>query len=320
MVLNVQSQKVIVMLKTFLSFLVLMLGTLCIAQDKAIPTELVQYIRDARKAGLKDSQIQQNAIKAGWPAATVGEAIASPSGDGKAAADGKPASNAPSPATSEGASTPATGPVAATWEPAGNPAPLVPMPRPDAGTNTTGTNPTGAGPEGVKTPSSNALSDDYRIGEGDVLQISVLGEQSASVPSVVVRTDGKITMPLIKEIVVAGLTPSEVEKTVTEQLSKMIRAPDVTVIVAQSNSQKIFMIGAVKKEGPLHYTYRMSVMQAISEAGGLTDYAKKKRIYVIRNQSGRQFQFPFDYEAVMKGQHMEMNRILEPGDTVVVPH
>ena len=194
------------------------------------------------------------------------------------------------------------------------------MKLPDSGTNPTGTNPAHPEPEHLKPAPTPGISEDYRIGEGDVLQISVLGEQSASVPSVVVRTDGKITMPLIKEIVVSGLTPTEVEKNVTDQLSKMIRAPDVTVIVAQSNSQKVFMIGAVKKEGPLHYTYRMSVMQAISEAGGLTDYAKHKRIYVIRNQNGRQFQFPFDYDAVMKGQHMEMNRILEPGDTVVVPH
>jgi polysaccharide biosynthesis/export protein len=80
------------------------------------------------------------------------------------------------------------------------------------------------------------------------------------------------------------------------------------------------MVGAVKKEGPLHYSYRMTVMQAISEAGGLTDYAKRKRIYVIRGENGRQFQFPFNYDLVMKGQHMEMNMTLQPGDTVVVPH
>ena len=131
---------------------------------------------------------------------------------------------------------------------------------------------------------------------------------------------GKISMPLIKEISVAGMAPTEVERTVTEQLSKMFRAPDVTVIVSQSNSQRVFMIGAVKKEGPLHYNYRMTVMQAISEAGGLTDYAKRKRIYVIRDENGRQYQFPFDYDAVMKGMHMETNRLLQPGDTVVVPH
>jgi polysaccharide export outer membrane protein len=296
------------MYKTLLVFLVLMLS-LGLAQDKALPKELVQYVRDARKAGLSDSQIQQNAVKVGWPAAVVGEAIANPPGDAK------PASSDPHPATSEASPARPANSAVATWEPAKNPAPLTPMTLPDSGTKT-------AAPEAerLKPVSNSGVSEDYRIGEGDVLQISVMGEPTASVPSAMVRTDGKITMPLIKEIAVSGLTPTELEKIVTEQLSKMIRVPDVTVIVAQSNSQRVFMIGAVKKEGPLHYTYRMSVMQAISEAGGLTDYAKRKRIYVIRNENGRQFQFHFDYDAVMKGQHMEMNMTLQPGDTVVVPH
>jgi polysaccharide biosynthesis/export protein len=298
------------MYKTFLGFLVFML-LIGMAQDKNPPRDLVQYIRDARKAGLQDNQIQQNAVKAGWPVALVSEAMAAPPRDARESPEAKQPPKESPKAISETAPTSPTN--AAAWDPANNPASL-PMTRPDSGTKPT---PTGA--EHVKTPLSG-VAEDYRIGEGDVLGINVFGEASASVPSAVVRTDGKISMPLIKEIAVAGLTPREVEKIVTDQLSKMMREPDVTVIVSQSNSQKVFMIGAVKKEGPLHYTYRMTVMQAISEAGGLTDYAKRKRIYVIRSENGRQFQFPFDYDAVMKGQHMEMNRTLEPGDTVVVPH
>jgi polysaccharide export outer membrane protein len=298
------------MYKTLLAFLVLMMG-LGLAQDKALPKELTQYVRDARKAGLNENQIQQNAVKAGWPATVVSEAIAEPPGDAK------PVSNGPSPAASEAPVRPAN-PAVATWEPAKapeSPASLTTMTRPDSGVK-----PEAPEAERLKAVRGSGVSDDYRIGEGDVLQISVMGEPTASVNSAVVRTDGKISMPLIKEIAVSGLTPTELEKIVTEQLSKMIRVPDVTVIVAQSNSQRVFMVGAVKKEGPLHYTYRMTVMQAISEAGGLTDYAKRKRIYVIRDEMGRQFQFPFDYDAVMKGQRMEMNRTLQPGDTVVVPH
>jgi polysaccharide export outer membrane protein len=134
-----------------------------------------------------------------------------------------------------------------------------------------------------------------------------------------VRTDGKISMPLIKEIQAAGLTPAQVEKAVQEQLSKSIRNPDVTVIVAQINSKKIYLTGAVKKEGPLKFTYRMTVLQAISEAGGLTDYAKRKDIYVLHSESGRQFKLPFNYTAVLKGEHMEQNILLSPGDTIVVP-
>jgi len=79
------------------------------------------------------------------------------------------------------------------------------------------------------------------------------------------------------------------------------------------------MSGKVKREGPLSYVYEMTVMQALSEAGGVTDYAKKKRIYVLRTEDGRQFKLPFDYAAVLKGDHLEMNVPLIPGDMIVVP-
>lgn len=159
----------------------------------------------------------------------------------------------------------------------------------------------------------------YQIGAGDVLQISVWKEPEAST-SVVVRPDGMITMPLLKEVMVAGLTPTQVEKVITEGLSKTITEPDVTVIVSGINSKKIYAIGAVKKEGPIPYSYRMSIMQAISEAGGLTDYAKRKKIYVLRDENGTQRKLPFDYDAALKGERMELNIPMLPGDTLVVPH
>ena len=148
---------------------------------------------------------------------------------------------------------------------------------------------------------------------------AVVDEFVTRLQSATVRPDGKISMPLIKEVAVAGLTPAQVEATIQEQLSKIIRAPDVTVIVAQINSKKIFLTGAVKREGPLKYTYRMTVLQAISEAGGLTDYAKRKNIYVLHNENGRQYRLPFNYISVLKGESMEQNIMLSPGDTIVVP-
>jgi polysaccharide biosynthesis/export protein len=160
---------------------------------------------------------------------------------------------------------------------------------------------------------------DYQIGEGDVLQISIWGEPAASVPSVVVRPDGKISMPLLKDVLVSGLTPAQVEKVITDRMADIIKAADVTVIVSQVNSKKVYLLGAVKKEGTIPYTYRMSVMQALSEAGGLTDYAKRKKIYVMRNENGNESRLPFNYDAVVKGQHMELNVSLLPGDTIVVP-
>jgi polysaccharide export outer membrane protein len=164
------------------------------------------------------------------------------------------------------------------------------------------------------------LSDALPIGAGDILQISVWKEPDASVPSVVVRPDGMITVPLLKDLQVAGRTPREVEKLIADGLSKYIDGPNVTVVVAASNSKKVYVIGAVSKEGPLPYTYRMTVLQALSEAGGLTDYAKRKKIYVIRTENGRDYRLDFNYDAAIKGERMDQNILLQPGDTLVVPH
>ena len=312
------------MFKSLLAVLVLALGTLSIVvtgQEKAIPKDLIQYIRDARKAGLSDEQIQAKAVQAGWPALTVTEAFGKQNSGGSSVPKAEP--SAPTTEPTAKANPDAARP--AGWE-AGI-APTMPAVMAQPGPNGSVAPPAAAAvgtlsteEASIKTGSSRGVSDDYRIGEGDVLQVSVWGERDASVPAVVVRHDGRISMPLIKEVTVAGLTPPEAEKLITEQLSKMLKAPDVTIIVAQINSKKIFMTGAVKKEGPMPFSYRMRVLQAISEAGGLTDYAKPTKIYVLRTQDGRDFKFPFNYKAVLRGEHMEQNIFLQPGDTVVVPH
>jgi polysaccharide export outer membrane protein len=319
------------MLKFFLAILVLAFAIVlpeASGQTKTVPEALTQYVRDARKAGLDETHIQQKAVTAGWPAADVASALAATA---PAKAKPEPAPNAattPTP-TWNPPGTPAASPAATTRSASEQAAPPVAGGTvPPAAGGTVSPAAGGATPPasdeaaGTKTPPviNRGVADDYRIGEGDVLGISVWGERDASVPSVVVRHDGKISMPLVKEIAVAGLTPPEAEKLITEQLSKMLKAPDVTIMVSQINSKKIFMIGAVKKEGPMQFAYRMTVMQAISEAGGLTDYAKKKKIYVLHTDNGREFKLPFNYEAVLKGEHMEQNIALQPGDTVVVPH
>ncbi len=170
-------------------------------------------------------------------------------------------------------------------------------------------------------PSANkaAIEEDYRIGAGDVLQVSVWKEPEASIPNIVVRPDGKITVPLLKDIEVAGLTPREAEKLITRGLAGFITDANVTVIVTGINSKKIYIIGAVKREGPLAYTYRMTIMQALTEAGGLTDYAKRKKIYVLRARNGKETKIGFDYDAVLKGNDVERVLLL-PNDTLVIPH
>ncbi len=171
--------------------------------------------------------------------------------------------------------------------------------------------------EGLRSP--NALPEAYRIGAGDVLQIAVWKEPEASVPTVVVRVDGKVSLPLIGEVDAAGYTPVELEKVLVEKFSTYIKNPTVTVIAATINSKKVYVVGGVKKEGPVPLVRPMTVLQALNEAGGLVDFAKKRKIYVLRNENGKQAKLPFDYQQVIKGERLEQNVVLLPDDTIIVP-
>jgi polysaccharide export outer membrane protein len=250
--------------------------------EKAPPKELVQYIREAKGRGASEARIRQQAVAAGWAAATVEEALAFETREKSAPAETSLTAAAQSQA-----------------------APAKPN--------------TAADPSAAAPAASQGLFDDYQIGSGDTLQISVWKEADVSVPSVVVRPDGRITVPLIKEVEVAGLTPRQAEKVITEGLSKFITEPNVTVVVAAILSKKVYVIGGTRREGPLPYNYGMTVVQALSEAGGLTDYAKRKKIYILRSENGREYRLDFNYDEVVKGERMEQNIVLLPGDTVVVP-
>lgn len=265
--------------------------------DQLPAKELVQYVHDAKRRGVTDAKIKKQAVEVGWTAAAVDQAIAYEK-------TGKP-------------------PVASTLAATANPEPrnAVPSTQPAPATESAKLPAT---PEKVSStpagiPKISQSSDDYLIGAGDTLQVSVWKEPEASVPTVVVRPDGRITMPLVKEVDVAGLTPRQAEAAITEKLGKFITDPNVTVVVAIINSKKIYMIGAVRKEGTLAYTYGMTVMQALSEAGGLNDYAKRKKIYILRTENGREYRLDFNYEEVVRGENMGQNRVLLPGDTVVIP-
>ena len=321
------------------------------AQTREVPRELMEYVRQARRAGLADSQIKLNGVRAGWPLedldAAIGPAKApsAPKTEPAAAPQTEPAATpkpapkeavpdvaATKPAPAAAAPTPVVTAAPAAVPPAAlAPAAVAPAAvAPIAITPTPVTKPTqppiapvqpGASGAPLTTPPPKTAADDeYLIGAGDVVQVSVWGEQAASVPSAVVRPDGKISMPLLKEVAIAGLTPAQAEKTIAEQLAQFIKGANVTVVVSQINSKKIYVLGAVKKEGTISYTYKMTVMQALSEAGGLADSAKRKKLYVIRIENGKEYRLPFDYDAAVKGERMEPNIPLEPGDTIVVPH
>jgi polysaccharide export outer membrane protein len=180
-----------------------------------------------------------------------------------------------------------------------------------------------AAEDGAAAPpvaANSVVSPQYRIGAGDLLQVIVWKEQEATVPSVVVRADGKIGLPFAKEVVVADLTPAQAEEAIAARLKPFINDPDVTVIVREVHSKRIYMVGGVKHEGIIDLKYPMTVLQALSEAGGLTDYAKRKKIYILRNQNGARIKLYFNYDAVIRGEDVAQNIEVMPDDTIVVPH
>ena len=158
----------------------------------------------------------------------------------------------------------------------------------------------------------------YVIGEDDVLNISVWKEPDVS-RVVPVRPDGKISLPLLNDVQAAGLTPMQLSMVISERLKKYITDPQVTVIVTQINSRRFYILGEVNRAGAYPLLPNMTVLQALSGAGGFTQFANLKGIYILRNESGKQMKYPFNYKEVIRGKLAEQNILLKPGDTIVVP-
>jgi polysaccharide biosynthesis/export protein len=158
----------------------------------------------------------------------------------------------------------------------------------------------------------------YVIGPQDVLDINVWEEPKMS-RTVPVRPDGKISLPLLNDVQAAGLTPQQLGQKITTDLQKYVEHPQVTVIVTSINSQRFYILGEVSRPGLFQLLPNMTVLQALSDAGGFSPFAKLKDIYVLRTTDGRQEKFPFNYKEVIKGNHPQENIVLMPGDTIVVP-
>ena len=169
----------------------------------------------------------------------------------------------------------------------------------------------------VPTSAANQVGPDYVIGPDDVLHIAVWKEAdlTATLP---VRPDGKISLPLLDDVQASGLTPKQLADSVTEKLKKYIADPRVTVVVNQINSKRVYMVGEVSHTGPMPLLANMTVLQAISSAG-LTQFANTKGIYVLRTENGKQQKMPVNYKKLVKGDQINENYLLKPGDTIVVP-
>jgi polysaccharide export outer membrane protein len=158
----------------------------------------------------------------------------------------------------------------------------------------------------------------YVIGPEDVLDVNVWKEPDMT-RIVPVRPDGKITLPLINDVEAAGSTPQQLASTVTSKLRKYLTEPQVTVIVTQINSQRVFVVGEVLRAGAFPLVPGTTVLQALASAGGFTTFANVKKIHVMRVVNGKHTEIPFNYREVLKGDNPDQNIKLEPGDTVVVP-
>ena len=170
--------------------------------------------------------------------------------------------------------------------------------------------------EGARTAHSDSS---YVIGADDVLAINVWKEPDVS-RSVPVRSDGKISLPLVGELTAGGQTPLQLEQEITKRLANYISEPEVTVIVTDSKSQRINILGMVARPGTYMLTGSATILDAIAMAGGFKDFAKQKQIYVLRaNADGTEKRLTFNYKEVIKGQNPEQNIRLLPRDTVVVP-
>ena len=157
----------------------------------------------------------------------------------------------------------------------------------------------------------------YVIGPEDVLSVVVWREKDLS-GDVVVRPDGKISLPLLNDVQAAGYTPEQLAEIVEKAAIKYVTDSDTTVIVKQINSRKVFVLGEVGKPGAFPLTSEMNVLQLIASVGGLAEFADKKNVMILRIENGKERRFKFNYNEVIEGKNLQQNIMLQPGDTVLV--
>jgi polysaccharide export outer membrane protein len=165
---------------------------------------------------------------------------------------------------------------------------------------------------------TSASHDSYIIGPGDILSIDVWKETTLS-KQVTVRLDGKISLPLVNEIRAIGLTCTQLRNYLTKKYSDYVEFPTVSVTLIESRSKKIYILGRVNRPGEYELLKNMTIIQAISRAGGPTEWAKTSDIRLIRKIKGTERTFTVDYGAIVSSKDLSQNILLEPDDTIFVP-
>ena len=176
-----------------------------------------------------------------------------------------------------------------------------------------------SGSHAVAAPAlaTGAAADTYVIGASDDITVNVWKEPTLS-GSLLVRPDGMISLPLIGDIQASGLTPLQLADQIAAKLKKYIQDPNVSVVVGQIHSKVVYLLGEVGRKGPIEMTPGMTLLEAIGSAGGLTDFANSKKIYILRDEAGKHEKIPVHYKEALKGDS-SLNLVLKPGDTIVVP-
>lgn len=173
-------------------------------------------------------------------------------------------------------------------------------------------------PSTVKTPAGPEVPPDYVIGPDDVLTIVFWREKEMSGDQQV-RPDGRITLPLINDIIAAGFTPEQLRLRLNEAAAQHLVDPMATVAVKEIRSRKVFVVGQIAKPGPYPLGGPTTVAQMLAVAGGPLEFAETKQISIVRNDKGKQVRLTFNYDDFKKGRNLQQNIELKPGDTIVIP-
>ena len=175
-------------------------------------------------------------------------------------------------------------------------------------------------PQSAPSPAASPVTvpADYVVGPEDVLGIVFWRERDMSA-DVVVRPDGRISLPLLNDVDVDGLTPDQVRERITELSKKFIEDPNVTIVVKQINSRKVYITGNVERPGTFPLLRSTTVLQLIALAGGLKEFANAGEIVLVRNEGGKQVSFTFNYDQLKNRKNLSQNIALKPGDTIIVP-
>ena len=177
---------------------------------------------------------------------------------------------------------------------------------------------TGASFAQAETVQEQGSKDHYLIGANDILNIFVWKDQDLT-QDVIVMSDGRITFPMIGEIMARGRTVTELKDDIAEKLKDYVTNPEVTVIVRESRSRRIYVIGMVNQPGQYQLEADMTVLQALTMAGGFTEWADKKYVMIVRREGGKELMYRFNYQEFLSGKDLEQNILLLPNDTIVVP-